>query len=315
MEKILQLCIDSGIKDPEIIPLKGDYSMRRIFRIRSSSGTLIAVSGPDIAENEAFLSFRKTFEECGFDVPAFIAVSEAGDVYLLEDLGDTTVKKYCDLCIEKGDTEAVKEVYRQIGSILPRLQRDLFGRIDFTKCYQSQIFGRENMESDIERFERYFLDGYLKKYNRTVFRAFKEEIISKCDSKNKNYFLYRDYQTRNIMMKNGRLFFIDFQSGRKGSFYYDLASFLYSSGTYRYEGIDKEIISSYIAASGSSASYDRSDFMRDLYSFAVLRIMQALGNYAYYYVTRGNKSIEDKKDSSLEILTKLSEELNIDTGF
>jgi aminoglycoside/choline kinase family phosphotransferase len=169
------------------------------------------------------------------------------------------------------------------------------------------------MEKDTERFEEYFLKRFYLNYSPEIFRRFKKETVSSADSQAKNYFLYRDFQTRNIMIRDGELYFIDFQSGRKGSFYYDPASFIYSSGTFSYEGMEEDLLHMYY--NSSRHINDRMDHFRsNLYVFACLRIMQALGNYACYYYEKGNRAIESKKDFGLKSLWNLSRNLNIETG-
>ena len=96
MNSIEQLCNKLSLKDIRIVKLKGDYSERSIFRVHHSLGSFVGVTGSNIPENKAFLEFRNTFEEQGIAVPDLISVSEDKGSYLLEDLGDDTVKKYCD---------------------------------------------------------------------------------------------------------------------------------------------------------------------------------------------------------------------------
>ncbi len=313
MKNILDLCSKAGLSDPEIINLKGDYSLRKIYRVKHKKGSVIAVSGPDISENEAFLSFRNTFEQNGFRVPAFIAVSVDRGTYLLEDLGDVTVKSFCDEMIRSDSFEAVKEMYGRVIEKLPVIQTKLYDKIDFSICYQGSAFSRDNMEKDIERFEEFFLKRFYKHYDPVKFRMFKDQIISSADLYEKKYFMYRDFQTRNIMLKDGELYFIDFQSGRKGSFYYDLASFIYSSGTVKYEGMEDDVAKTYFTSS-RHVDCDIESFKSGIDLFACLRVMQAVGNYAYYFYERKDNSINSKKEYGLKTIMNLSRRLNLEHG-
>lgn len=310
MNKILQLCERTGIRDPEVISLKGDYSERKIYRIISREESIIAVHNENTAENDAFLSFRDSFERSGIKVPGFIAASEDKTTYFLEDLGDVTVKNYCDNKAAAGDIASVRDIYEKIIRQLVTIQTVMTEKIDYSKCYQGKIFERPDMEKDVNRFEEYFLKKYHKVYDHVKFTAFKEIIISEADRQNKDFFMYRDFQTRNIMIKNGEFFFIDFQSGRKGSFYYDLASFIYSSNTVNYEGMEKDLCRVYYNSSEHIVE-DYEEFLRVLKIFACLRIMQAAGNYAYYYYTRGDTSVQSKNLSILSAIRSLSEFLGI----
>jgi len=313
MKNILDICRKTGLSDPEIINLKGDYSLRKIYRVKHKKGSVIAVSGPDISENEAFLNFRNTFEQNGFSVPELIAVSDDRRTYLLGDLGDVTVKSYCDERIISGDLEAVKEVYRKIIEKLPVIQTKLYDKIDYSKCYQGSVFSRDYMQKDIERFEEFFLKRFHINYDPVKFRMFINQIVSSVDLYEKKYFMYRDFQTRNIMLKGGELYFIDFQSGRKGSFYYDLASFIYSSGTVKYEGMEDDVAKTYFTSS-RHVDCDIESFKSGIDLFACLRVMQAVGNYAYYFYERKDNSINSKKEYGLKTIMNLSRRLNLEHG-
>ena len=111
MNSIKKLCNNLSLKDIKIIRLKGDYSKRSIFRIYHSDGSLIGITGNDIEENKAFLEFRNTFEEQGINVPELVSVAKNKGSYLLEDLGDKTVKNYCDELYSKNDIESIRELY------------------------------------------------------------------------------------------------------------------------------------------------------------------------------------------------------------
>lgn len=305
MKDILKLCRDEGFKYPEITRLKGDFSERKIFRVSHKSGTFIAVTSDNTAENDAFLSFRDSFERAGFKVPGFIAASEDRSIYFIEDLGDMTVKAYCDQRAAAGDISAVKDIYSRIISLLSKIQTVMYGETDYSKCYQGQVFDSQTMEKDISRFEEYFLKKYHKDYDPSKFAAFREKIISDADRQGKDFFMYRDFQSRNIMFKNNELYFIDFQSGRRGSFYYDLASFLYSSNTINYEGMEKELSEVYFNSS-KHINADFEEFIRIIKVFACLRIMQAAGNYAFYYFTRDDITIKSNYPVTLSKLRSIS---------
>jgi len=314
MKEILSLCRKSGITDPEIIRLKGDYSDRMIYRVNYDKGSVIAVSGGNIPENEAFLSFRDTFEMNGFNVPAFISVSEDHKHYLIEDLGDVTVKSYCDMMIKENNIYAVRSIYKKIVRQLPELQIKLYDKIDYSKCYQSDVFDTENMKKDIRRFEEYYLKKFIGKYDSSAFENFKDTVTRKAGLPEKYYFLYRDFQSRNMMIKNNQLYFIDFQSGRKGSFYYDLASFIYSSGTYSYDGMDDELCRLYYDSSGHiKESFE--EFRSYLHIFACLRLMQAIGNYAYYYFDRQDETLTIKSGKIINRLIILSDQIGFKISF
>ncbi len=313
MKEIISLCSRAGIKDPEIIRLKGDMSERKIYRVKHLSGTVIAVCGENIPENEAFLSFRETFENNGYRVPSLLAVSGSRKTYLIQDLGNTTVRSYCENMKRSGRTDEIKNIYSRIIRILPGIQTKLFDKIDFSKCYQGEFFDKNAMNRDIGRFEEYFLNRYHKNYSSSAFLKFKEVIISAADAQSSEYFMYRDFQTRNMMLMDDKLYFIDFQSGRKGSFYYDLASFIYSSGTESFKG-SEEFLSGIYYSSSDHIKQGKDEFLGLIKSFGCLRIMQALGNYAYFYCERGDLSVEKKMKSGVSALNTICLQLGLECG-
>ena len=305
MNSIEKLCNDLFLHDVKIIKLKGDYSERSIFRIHHSEGTFVGVVGNNIAENKAFLKFRNTFEEQGIAVPKLIIAAEDKGSYILEDLGDDTVKKYCDNLNSKDNIESIRTLYFKIVEVLPKIQTVLYDKIDFSFCYQRDTFDRENMIFDVARFEEYFLEKFYKKYDLEIFLNFKKKIIDIILQQSNDFFLYRDFQSRNFMVKAGKLYFIDFQSGRKGALQYDLASFIYSSGTINYDGMQDELIDHYLF---SLRKYTKID------AFGVVRLMQAMGNYALYFYTRNDKTIYDKISTNLVQIKVLAEKMGIDCG-
>ena len=160
MNSIEKLCNNLSLHDVKITKLKGDYSERSIFRVHHSLGTFVGVVGNNIEENKAFLEFRNTFEEYGISVPKLISVAEDNGSYILEDLGDDTVKKYCDDLNSKGDIKSIRSLYFNIVETLPKIQNILYDKIDFSFCYQRNTFDRENMIFDVARFQEYLQAGF-----------------------------------------------------------------------------------------------------------------------------------------------------------
>ncbi|MDA3837687.1 MAG: phosphotransferase, partial [Candidatus Delongbacteria bacterium] len=275
MNSIEKLCKDISLHDVKITKLKGDYSERSIFRIHHAEGTYVGVVGNNIDENKAFLEFRKTFEEHGIAVPGLIIVSHDKGSYILEDLGDDTVKKYCDDLQLKGEVESIRSIYFKVVETLPKIQNILYDKIDFSFCYQREIFDRENMLFDTSRFEEHFLQKFYKKYDPKIFLEFKNKIIDIILKQPNEFFFYRDFQSRNFMLKDNKLYFIDFQSGRKGPLQYDLASFIYSSGTINYKGMQEELIDHYLLSLKKYIKIDEEVFKDTLPAFGVVRLMQA----------------------------------------
>lgn len=280
LDLIKKFCISAGFKPETVFPLKGDGSDRLIFRICGKDFTKIAVYGDNPAENRAFLGFCQTFKECRIRVPEIYSVADDFRCYILEDLGDNTLKKIADEHYESGNYQEIEKLYLRALTILPEIQISVNQKIDYSLCYQSQVFDLDNMLFDANRFMEYFLKQYCK---ISDISAYQQSISNFCRELTTadNFFLYRDFQTRNIMVKDNDLCFIDFQSGRKGPLQYDLASFVYSSGTHLFGDLEEKMINRYLEVLRTFQQVDTAEFMHNFYGFAIIRIIQALGGYAY----------------------------------
>ena len=315
--KIENLCNQFKLASFTIQKLKGDGSDRQIFRINCAtdqSKSYIAVYGNNIEENRAFLSFLQTFKENGFKVPILYHTTVDFSCYLLEDLGDSTIKSVSDRLYSQNKQNELEDYYCRIIKILPEIQVGLKDKIDYNFCYQSKIFDKEAMSYDIRRFTKYYLirhlsipENRLEDFNKKI--SLLIELLLQSDN---SYFMYRDFQTRNMMLKNGEIYFIDFQSGRKGALQYDLASFIYSSGTYMNDDLEKRLIDLYLDKLSALIKVDKEQFKLYLYGFGIIRILQAMGGYAFLYYEKDKKEYLKKVPVALKRLKILCKRLNID---
>ena len=214
-----------------ICPLPGSGSYRRYYRIKTSDSPVIGVFNDDKKENEAFYSFTNHFHNLGFPVPEILAIGDKDPVYLLTDLGDQTLFGYLSEIRNDQDDfpEEMISLYKKVISWLPRFQIEASKGLDYSKCYPRPAFDRQSMMWDLNYFKYYFL-----KLARVPFDEQKLEddftmltdflLTAECD-----YFMYRDFQSRNVMMLGSQPWFIDYQGGRKGPLQYDIASLLYDA--------------------------------------------------------------------------------------
>ena len=261
------------------VSLKGDGSSRRIFRIKNSSKSVIGVFGPEKLENTAFLEFSKHFKEMNLPVPEIYAEDRSKNIYLEEDFGDTTLFKYLNSVRPSYDfpQEAVKS-YLKVIEWLPKFQTA--GRkLNHKYCYPRRSFDKQSIMWDLNYFKYYFLRLSGIEFNEQKlendFEVFSNFLL-KAES---DFFLYRDFQSRNIMLKSGKPFFIDYQGGRKGALQYDIASLLYDGKADIPPETRKELLNHYLDALDKIVQVDKSEFMRYYYPFAYIRIMQAMGAY------------------------------------
>ena len=267
--------------DPDrVVSLQGDASSRRLFRVHGAAGTAVGVHGPDPIENRAFLSFSRTFRGAGLPVPEIYGDDPAAGVYLEEDLGDSTLFNVLGAGRQGSSlgTETVA-VYREALRLLPRFQIEAGRNLDYTVCHPRASFDRQSMLWDLNYFKYYFLKlagiPFGEQALEDDFERFAELLLAAP----REHFLYRDFQSRNIMVRDGKPWFIDYQGGRRGALQYDVASILFDGKADLPFDLRDTLLEEYLRAVEKIASIDRGTFMALYPLFAYIRVFQALGAY------------------------------------
>jgi aminoglycoside/choline kinase family phosphotransferase len=264
----------------EKMPLHG--SNRKYFRIFGKNKTAIGVHNLDKKENIAFLSFSKHFKNMGLNVPKIYNQELNHHIYLQEDLGDETLFTF--LSKEKktnGFSDKVVKLYKRVIHKLPEFQIDAAKDLDYSVCYPRPNFDRQSMMWDLNYFKYYFLKlaniSFDEQELENDYKTFVDFLLAApCE-----FFLYRDFQSRNIMIKNNDVWFIDYQGGRKGALQYDLASLLYDAKAELPNKIRLELFNCYIDNISEKIKFDRNKFKQHYDGYALIRIMQALGAYGF----------------------------------
>jgi len=146
-------------------------------------------------------------------------------------------------------------------------------------------------EYDLIKFQEYYLKKFFISPDESLIGNAFEEILSRIPEKNHEYFVYRDFQPRNILIKSGELYYIDYQSGRLGPLEYDPASFLYSSSIFISENERNELLGYYLKELSKKIDVDTETFFENFYYFALLRLLQVLGSYGYNFDRKKNSDI------------------------
>jgi aminoglycoside/choline kinase family phosphotransferase len=294
-QKLIHGKFGQGLDDAA--ELKADASERKIYRLFIEGKTLVGVYNDNIKENLAFINFTKTFIELGLNVPEILIVSEDNLFYIEEDLGDDTLFKLMSSIAGK---KKLFGYYKLALADLIRFQTESKDKIDYNYCYHTKDYDCEVIDSDFKKFNQYFSKTFL---NTTLEQSLVEYILTVSDkvisNVRNNFFLYRDFQPRNIMIKENRLYYIDYQSGRKGPLQYDVASFLYSGSIRLDEDERNSLLDYYISELNKYITYDEKEFKHYFYFFVFLRLVQVLGSYAYLYKTRKDKSVIKKISKAL----------------
>ncbi|MCF2598612.1 phosphotransferase [Phocaeicola barnesiae] len=271
----------TGSRPEHVEELPGAGSNRRYFRMKGPQ-TLIGVIGTSNEENHAFLTIDRHFKEKNLPVPEVYAATEDESCYLQEDLGDLQLFK----AIEKGRltgvfSEEEKELLRKTLRMLPRIQFAGADGLDFSVCYPQPEFNRRTILWDLNYFKYCFLKATGLEFQEDKLEDEFEHMAEILMRSASATFLYRDFQSRNVMIKDGEPYFIDFQGGRKGPFYYDVASFLWQAKANLPDSLRMELVSHYIDALREYKPVDETYFKSQLRHFVLFRTLQVLGAYGF----------------------------------
>ena len=256
-------------------------SNRRYFRL-TGDPTLIGVSGESAEENRAFLYMAAHFRSKGLPVPQVVAQSDDSIFYLQEDLGDQLLFN----AIEKGRQTGVfdeheKELLRKTMRLLPVVQFAGAEGMDFSFCYPQSEFNSRSILWDLNYFKYCFLKATGIEFQENKLEDDFQKMTDVLLRSGSATFLYRDFQSRNVMVKDGEPWLIDFQGGRKGPVYYDVASFLWQAKANYPDSLRQELLKEYIDTLRRYQPVDESYFYAQLRHFVLFRTLQVLGAYGF----------------------------------
>lgn len=287
MEEVFRRLFEdvAGEKLADVAELNASGSHRRYFRLSGAGEgkTLIGVLGSSQAENEAFFAIDRHFEAKGIKVPKILAISDDSMSYILEDLGSDLLFDMLAPGREKGSySEAERKLLCKVIGGLPKIQFEGADGFDFSVCYPQQAFGERLVNFDLNYFKYCFLKATGLEFNEVLlqddFDRLREDLLGKAE----NTFMYRDFQARNVMIKDGEPYFIDFQGGMRGPIYYDVASFIWQARARYPEDLKQEMIAAYLKALKKYLpGIDEDTFRSKLRLFLLFRILQTLGAYGF----------------------------------
>ncbi|WP_263351600.1 RapZ C-terminal domain-containing protein [Acidicapsa acidisoli] len=268
----------------EVQPLQGELggSGRAIVRLTGGPFSAIGILYSVHEENVAFLEFSRHFRRRGLPVPQIYAEALSEGAYLEEDLGDTTLFQF----LSANRTGAViappaVEAYRKVVAALPRFQVEAGRDLNYKVCYPRASFDRQSIAWDLNYFKYYFLRLSGVPFNEQALEHDFSRLTKLLLGANHDYFLYRDFQSRNVMLRDGQPFFLDYQGGRKGALQYDIASLLYDGKADLPPELRQELLDHYLDCLSNYIDVDRAAFMEHYYAYVYIRILQALGAYGF----------------------------------
>jgi aminoglycoside/choline kinase family phosphotransferase len=268
----------------QINPLQGKLggSGRAILRLRGGRFSAIGVVYAVREENRAFIEFSRHFKARGLPVPEIYAEDPNEGAYLEEDLGDTTLFDYLNSHRSSAviAPEAIR-AYREVIVQLPRFQIDAGRSVNYRVCYPRASFDRQSIAWDLNYFKYYFLRLSGVPFNEQALEVDFGRLTKFLLGADHEYFLYRDFQSRNVMLHEGRPYFLDYQGGRKGALQYDIASLLYDGKADLPPALREQLLNYYLECLSQHISFRRDEFLEFYYGYVYIRIMQALGAYGF----------------------------------
>jgi aminoglycoside/choline kinase family phosphotransferase len=262
------------------LPVSG--SPREYYRISGTESTAIGAINQVREENEAFIAFSRHFHSKGLSVPEIYLVDLDHHAYLQEDLGDLTLFDYLVSVRDNGNfPEELVRIYKDVLTELQKFQITGSGGLDYSVCYPRSSFDRQSMQWDLSYFKYYFLKLADIPFNEQNLEDDFNTLIESLLAQDTNYFLYRDFQSKNVMLRDGKPCFIDYQGGRKGALQYDVASLLFDSKADIPPVVRQELLEHYITGLEDYPGVDAGAFRDSYYAYVLIRIMQAMGAYGF----------------------------------
>ena len=274
LKELFETC--TGKKATVIVPIPASGSNRKYYRLKEGTVSIIGVTSASIEENKAFVQLAIHFKSKGLPVPQLLAVSADYSCYLQEDLGDISL-----FTLIQEQPESIHFLLKKTISKLAEFQCIGAQGLDFSICYPQSEFDRRTIAWDLNYFKYCFLKISGIEFEESKIEDDFERMATLLLAQPSSTFLYRDFQSRNVMIKEGEPYFIDFQGGRKGPVYYDVASFLWQARAQFPDALKRELLEEYLAALSSFIPIDRDEFYSRLPYFVLFRTLQVLGAYGF----------------------------------
>lgn len=308
MERLKQLYKDwSGCNADEctLLPLSG--SARKYYRISGEGGTVIGCLGTNYAENKAFLTIAQKFNTEGLHAPEIYAQTEDMMCYIQEDLGDGQLFEILKPNIPDASfTQEQLDYLHDTLALLPAVQFKVGAGLDWDVCFPDREFNARMVNFDINYFKYDFLKLTTLDFNEIKLQDDYDRLVKDSLEFEGDTFMYRDFQARNVMIKNGEPCFIDFQGGRRGPVQYDLASFLWNAGTHFPAELRKKLEEVYIKSLSNFVPVDEKDFYTKYRLITLVRLLQEMGAYGYRGIVERKQLFIDCIPTALSCIKELA---------
>ncbi len=284
MESLVDLYRSHTGKSPSICKIiAGGGSRRQYYRLTDEQGkSIIGAKGTSKEENETFIYLAEHFAKHALPVPHILSVSADGLSYLQSDLGTISLYDALKSGRESADGYSPEDVVllERVIRMLPQIQVKGSVGLNFTKCYPQEVMDEQCVMFDLNYFKYCFLKTTSLEFNEMELETCFREMAHNLGASVPPYFLYRDFQARNVMLDNeGNPFFIDFQGGRRGPLQYDLVSFLWQASSHFGTELRQHLINEYIDSLKQYTQIDEEAFRASIPQWVLFRTLQVLGAY------------------------------------
>jgi aminoglycoside/choline kinase family phosphotransferase len=255
-------------------------SNRIYFRLTTDKLSCIATYGKNVKENNTFINFSRHFRSVGCPVPEIYAVNNDQTIYLQEDFGDVSLLNQLE---KYGHSEYAYSLFQQSLKKLAHLQIMGDENLNYSWCITSKEFGKQAIVSDLLYFKYYFLDTLQIPYDKEQLIDDFEALSTYLTRVDHKYFMFRDFQSRNVMIKDEQAYFIDFQGGMKGALQYDVASMLWQAKAELSDEWKNNLLTYYMDCVEDilQVPIDRLRFTTQYNGYVLIRLLQVLGAYGF----------------------------------
>ena len=320
-ELILLRCYRSykGTAPTTILSLKPHASDRRIYRLGSDSGkTIVGVVNDSVVENRAFVYLARFFFAQGLPVPVIYHFDDSELAYLVEDLGDQTLRDFLEesrIACKEIFPKIAEDAYKQALMHLTQFQISASKQLDYSRCFPESTFSPSALMTDMQAFSHELVERLLPEFNTSKLLPEYTALIKFLSGAKSDYFLYRDFQSRNIMMKDGKPHYIDFQGGRRGPLQYDVVSLLYQSSAQLPQEVRDRLLEFYLKTASQICEIDCNDFRSKYGGFIISRMLQVLGVYGRQGLGAGKEYFRSSIPEALKTLREQLRSLELPEKF
>lgn len=295
-DELKELAREYMAAEPEgVVRLTAAGSNRVYWRIMTATGSIVGVEGTNIDENRAFINVCGHLRKQGMPAPELLAVSQSGMCYLLEDLGDCSLFDLLESARRGGAYSSEQiQLLEKVMELLPQVQFKGGEGFDFSSCFPCESFDRRSIFWDLNYFKYSFLKVVGVEFNESLLEDDFESLAAVLlRDAPYNTFMYRDFQARNVMVKSGEPWLIDFQGGRRGPVEYDVASFLWQARAAYPSELKEHLINIYMGSLSHYRKVNPASFRSYLNHFVLFRTLQVLGAYGFRgYLERKSHFVE-----------------------